>query len=89
VDAGTATGVEAVASSEFGSYHIVRLIGRDTVIEFDPSKPSGQPRRLCDTTAARTRLGFKAEVTLGEGLARTINWYRERARGASQAPARP
>jgi len=68
---------------------VVRLIGRDTVIEFDPSKPSGQPRRLCDTTAARMRLGFKAEVALAEGLARTINWYRERARGASQEPARP
>jgi GDP-L-fucose synthase len=69
---------------------IVRLTGRDTVIELDPSKPSGQPRRLCDTTMARTRLGFTAGVALEEGLARTIAWYREHAADEPlQVSARP
>lgn len=55
---------------------VVRLSGRDTAIEFDPSKPSGQPRRLCDTTIARTHLGFTADVGLEDGLRRTLAWYR-------------
>ena len=55
---------------------VVRLTGHNTVVQFDPSKPSGQPRRLCDTSLARQRLGFKAEVRLEDGLARTIAWYR-------------
>jgi GDP-L-fucose synthase len=57
---------------------VVRLTGRNTIVEFDPSKPSGQRRRLCDTSRARQALGFKAEVGLEEGLARTIAWYRRR-----------
>jgi GDP-L-fucose synthase len=57
---------------------VVDLTGQRTTIEFDPSKPSGQPRRLCDTTLARHDLGFKAEVRLENGLARTIAWYRAR-----------
>ena len=56
---------------------VVRLSGRDTVIEFDPAKPSGQPRRVCDTSLARQAVGFKAEVGLEEGLARTMAWYRQ------------
>jgi GDP-L-fucose synthase len=68
---------------------VVRLAGRDVPIEFDAARPSGQPRRLCDTTCARTRLGFKAEVPLGEGVARTIAWYRAHAAPVAQTSARP
>lgn len=59
---------------------VVRLGGRDTVIEFDPAKPSGQPRRVCDTALARQAVGFKADVSLEDGLTRTIAWYRQRPR---------
>jgi GDP-L-fucose synthase len=48
-----------------------------TKLVFDPSKPSGQPRRSCDTAKSRKVLGFKAEVGLDEGLRRTVAWYRE------------
>jgi GDP-L-fucose synthase len=56
---------------------IVRLSGRDTQIRFDPSKPAGQPRRRCDTRLAEKLLGFRTGVSLEQGLAWTIDYYRE------------
>ena len=34
--------------------------------------------RIPDTTKARELIGFDATVPVGEGLARTIDWHRER-----------
>ena len=48
-------------------------------IEWDTSKPDGQPRRCLDTTRAAERFGFRAETPLDEGLRRAIEWY-ERSR---------
>lgn len=57
---------------------VLRAAGAEkTKLVFDPSKPSGQPRRACDTTKSRKVLGFRAEIGLDEGLRRTIAWYRE------------
>jgi GDP-L-fucose synthase len=56
---------------------IVRLAGTGARLVFDPSKPSGQPRRHCDVAKARKAIGFEAKVGLEEGLAKTIAWYRE------------
>lgn len=57
---------------------VLRAAGVEkTKLVFDPSKPSGQPRRACDTTKSRKVLGFKAEIGLDEGLRRTVAWYRE------------
>lgn len=56
---------------------IVELSGRGPKVVFDPSKPSGQPRRNCDTRKALRKLGFQARVSLREGLRKTIAWYRE------------
>ena len=44
-------------------------------IEFDTSKPNGQPRRKLDTSRARERFGFESKTTLAEGLKRTVDWY--------------
>jgi GDP-L-fucose synthase len=46
-------------------------------IVWDSSKPNGQPRRRLDTTRALERFGFRARVSLEEGIVRTIAWYRE------------
>jgi GDP-L-fucose synthase len=46
-------------------------------IRWDDSRPNGQPRRMLDVTRARERFGFSASVSLDEGIARTIAWYRE------------
>ena len=55
---------------------IVKVAGSKAKLEFDPSRPSGQPRRNCDTRKAREKFGFEAKVRLEEGLAKTVAWYR-------------
>ena len=61
---------------------------------WDPSKPDGQPRRCLDTSRAERLLGWKAETPFEDGLARTIAWYKDRARVRAEptrvwAPRRP
>jgi len=55
---------------------IQRIVGYEGQIEWDTSKPNGQPRRMLDTTRARERFGFVAKTSFDEGLARTVAWYR-------------
>ena len=43
---------------------------------FDRTKPDGQPRRSLDVTRARNAFGFSATTDFGEGLTRTIEWYK-------------
>jgi len=62
---------------------IVEVSGIKTEVRFDPSKPVGQPRRTCDTRLAAERIGFRAKVSLREGLTRTIEWYRAELKARS------
>lgn len=55
---------------------IVNLVNPALRLEFDLSKPTGQPRRRGDHTKA-TELGFSPRVSLSEGLARTVDWFQE------------
>jgi GDP-L-fucose synthase len=45
-------------------------------IQWDVSRPNGQPRRKLDVTRAAELFGFRAGTSLDEGLAQTIAWYR-------------
>jgi GDP-L-fucose synthase len=54
---------------------VARLTGFTGRIEWDTSKPNGQPRRCLDVTWARERFGFEARTNFEEGLRRTIEWY--------------
>lgn len=56
---------------------IARLTGFEGEILWDTSRPNGQPRRALDTSRAQEYFGFRAEMTLEEGIRRTIEWYRE------------
>ncbi len=51
------------------------LAGFEGKIEWDTSKPNGQPRRRLDTSRAEREFGFKARTSLQEGLSKTIRWY--------------
>lgn len=65
---------------------ICGLAGFDGRIEWDTTKPDGQPRRRLDTSRAKQEFGFEAKTKLREGLNRTIDWYkREGIRGSSSA----
>jgi GDP-L-fucose synthase len=44
-------------------------------IEWDSSKPNGQPRRQLDVSRAKEKFGFSARTSLNEGLASTVAWY--------------
>jgi GDP-L-fucose synthase len=55
---------------------IKRLTDFQGELVWDATKPDGQPRRCLDTSRAKQRFGFEAEVGFDDGLARTIEWYR-------------
>jgi len=44
-------------------------------IEWDKTKPNGQPRRCLDVSRAQQFFGFRATTTFDQGLARTVEWY--------------
>ena len=56
-------------------YLIKDLVGFEGEVEWDTTKPDGQPRRCLDTNKAQDLFGFHAEMPLEEGLRKTITWY--------------
>jgi GDP-L-fucose synthase len=56
---------------------IARLCRYEGKLRYNPSLPDGQPRRCLDTRRAFEKIGFKAQVSLEEGLKRTIAWFEE------------
>jgi GDP-L-fucose synthase len=59
---------------------ITRLTGFKGHIEWDTTKPDGQPRRCLDTSRAEREFGFKAKTGFEEGLKKTILWYEKQHR---------
>jgi GDP-L-fucose synthase len=57
-------------------YMIKELVGYEGEVEWDASRPDGQPRRKLDVSKAKEEFGFESEVSLAEGLVETIEWYR-------------
>jgi len=55
---------------------ICELAGFDGEIEWDTSKPDGQPRRRLDTSKAKKGFGFEAKTDFRAGLRKTIEWYK-------------
>jgi GDP-L-fucose synthase len=53
------------------------ITGFEGEIEWDTSRPGGQPRRMLDTSRAEREFGFKARTGFREGLQRTADWFRE------------
>ncbi len=78
--------VNVASGSEISVSDLVRTIaglcGFRGRIVFDPSKGSGDPRRVASTEAASRKIGFSPKVPLEEGLRRTIDWYRGHRAGA-------
>ena len=50
----------------------------DGRIEWDTSRPNGQPRRSLSVDRAERVLGWRATTPFSEGLARTLDWWNER-----------
>jgi GDP-L-fucose synthase len=67
------TGIET--STRELAEKIAKLIGFCGNIVWDATQPNGQPRRCVDVSRAEREFGFRAAISLDEGLSRTIEWY--------------
>jgi GDP-L-fucose synthase len=67
------TGLEIPIRDLIGK--IANLTGYAGRIEWDTTKPNGQPRRCLDVARARQCFGFQAGTDLESGLRETIDWY--------------
>ncbi len=54
---------------------VKKLVDFEGEVEWDTSKPDGQPRRCLDTSKAEELFGFRARTPFEEGLRKTIEWY--------------
>ena len=54
---------------------IVELTGYQGKVDWDGSKPDGQPRRKLNVERAQKEFGFKSTTPFRVGLAETIRWY--------------
>ena len=60
---------------------IAEETGFEGTVDWDTSKPDGQPRRKLDTTRARESLDWEASTAFREGLRETIEWYEANREG--------
>jgi GDP-L-fucose synthase len=58
---------------------VAEATGFEGEIVWDPEKPDGQPRRCLSMARSKAVLGWEARVPLGEGIRRTVDWYRQHA----------
>jgi GDP-L-fucose synthase len=69
------------SSYEITIKDLIEIIAKHTgftgKIEWDTTKPNGQPRRKLDTSRAEKEFGFKSKTTFEDGLEKTIAWYRQ------------
>ena len=56
------------------------VVGYKGKIKFNSSKPDGMPQKLLDVSRAY-QLGWKAKISLKEGLKQTYGWFRENKNG--------
>jgi len=57
--------------------NVLKAAGHDKAqVRFDASKPTAIPVRTVDTSKAKRLLGFEPSVSLEQGLADTVQWYR-------------
>jgi GDP-L-fucose synthase len=57
------------------AYTIANVVGYQGSIQFDSTKPDGQPRRCLDTTRAANEFGFRASTSFTDGLKNTVEYY--------------
>lgn len=54
---------------------IAAEVGFTGTIEWDTTKPNGQPRRCLDVSRAKQLFGFQARHRLRDGLKKTVQWF--------------
>ena len=56
---------------------IAKATGYTGRIQWDTTKPNGQPRRCLDTTRAKQAFGFEATTRLEDGIRKTVAWWKK------------
>jgi GDP-L-fucose synthase len=64
---------------------IRRIVGFQGEIAWDPSKPDGTPRKLLDVSRI-SNVGWRAKVSLEEGISSTYAWYQDYVATSRQIP---
>jgi GDP-L-fucose synthase len=54
---------------------IMSITGLEAEVVWEKDKPDGQPRRCLDVSRAEQRLAFRAQISLEQGIAETVDWY--------------
>lgn len=54
---------------------IATEVGFSGQIQWDTSKPNGQPRRCLDVSRAKELFGFQAKYRLSDGMKKTVQWF--------------
>ena len=55
---------------------VIKFYFPDLEVKWDAGKPNGEQVRVLDIKRAQKMLGYKPQVTLKEGIGKTIEWYR-------------
>jgi UDP-glucuronate 4-epimerase len=58
-------------------HQLEELLGKRAEIKYEPIDPTDVLATRADITKASERLGWSPQVTLEDGLAKTVEWYRE------------
>jgi GDP-L-fucose synthase len=53
---------------------IKKIIGYEGSLDFDSTKPDGNPRKLLDSSAINN-LGWESSISLDEGLEKSYEWF--------------
>lgn len=54
---------------------IATEVGFNGQIQWDRTKPNGQPRRCLDVSRAKELFGFQAKYRLSDGMKKTVQWF--------------
>ena len=68
---GTCTSVKDIVNK------IVKHSGKNLTVTHDLTKPSINTKLALNSQKAFDELGWKPEVTIDEGIKKTIKWYKE------------
>ena len=59
------------------AHALMKVMDVDMPLEYGPERKTNPvPRRLADTSSAREKIGFRAQVQLEQGLSELVDWWR-------------
>ncbi|KAL4513670.1 hypothetical protein Ndes2437A_g00577 [Nannochloris sp. 'desiccata'] len=63
---------------------VKEAVGYEGTVSWDASKPDGTPRKVMDVSRMSKELGWKASISIEEGVKSTVKWYLENRNSTRQ-----